>query len=269
MSTICEICGKEFKNTQGLRGHKAFVHNQTTKKSTGAAAAQLVSKPEFTANDTQPSTDQHSNKLEERLQQLEQVSAELFDLVNNNSTSVTDITRQLDEQAQQHRELAQQVHKFDEDLKSAETVSRERWARFTQQVESLGEADNRLTAVVNSNTEKITKVIDASNGKFATIERNFVEIKRRFDNIEAQIVKDRDGFKLIEQRMNRVEADIGNIKLRMLREPTGDVVSLSMTDGRKHSFKQYRSPQGLRRPSKTSTDWALGDRYVDLSEPED
>ena len=25
----CDICGKEFKNTQGLRGHKNFVHSDT------------------------------------------------------------------------------------------------------------------------------------------------------------------------------------------------------------------------------------------------
>ncbi len=29
MSAKCEICGKEFKNTQGLRGHKTFVHQMT------------------------------------------------------------------------------------------------------------------------------------------------------------------------------------------------------------------------------------------------
>jgi len=26
---FCDICGKEFKNTQGLRGHKNFVHSDT------------------------------------------------------------------------------------------------------------------------------------------------------------------------------------------------------------------------------------------------
>ncbi|MFC1907564.1 hypothetical protein ACFLW8_05710 [Chloroflexota bacterium] len=30
MSTECEICGKDFKNTQGLRGHKTFIHQLTT-----------------------------------------------------------------------------------------------------------------------------------------------------------------------------------------------------------------------------------------------
>ncbi|GAI91068.1 unnamed protein product [marine sediment metagenome] len=24
---ICELCGKEFRTTQGLRGHKTFVHD--------------------------------------------------------------------------------------------------------------------------------------------------------------------------------------------------------------------------------------------------
>ena len=44
MSAICEICGKEFKNTQGLRGHKTFVHRLTSfrgKSDTPLATEQL------------------------------------------------------------------------------------------------------------------------------------------------------------------------------------------------------------------------------------
>ena len=228
MTTICEICGKNLKNTQGLRGHKQFVHNQITKKNTGAAPEQLVGKLELTASDTPPTTDQHNSKLEERLQELEQVSDELSDLLDYNTTSLTDITRQLAEQAQQQKELVQQIRKFDEDLKSAETVSWERLARFTQQVGTLDEVNKKLSALVNSNVEKL-------------------------------------------------KSDIDNIKFRMLRNPTGNVVSLCVSDGqdgqgyrfKSHRFKEYRGSKGLMQPSKTKPDRALGDRYVDLSEPED
>ena len=48
----CEICGKEFKNTQGLRGHKTWVHGITT--STQHPAAQLA-------------TEQRLGKLEQLL----------------------------------------------------------------------------------------------------------------------------------------------------------------------------------------------------------
>ena len=42
----CDICGKEFKTTQGLRGHKTFVHQLTSfsgKSATPLATEQLLS----------------------------------------------------------------------------------------------------------------------------------------------------------------------------------------------------------------------------------
>jgi hypothetical protein len=63
----CEICGKEFKNTQGLRGHKTFVHGQTsnTEIATGVTTGQRISKLE-----QQPSSTQLLSELEDRLEQL-------------------------------------------------------------------------------------------------------------------------------------------------------------------------------------------------------
>ena len=43
----CEICGRECKNTQGLRGHKTFVHGITSNNKrpvTRLATEQPVSK---------------------------------------------------------------------------------------------------------------------------------------------------------------------------------------------------------------------------------
>jgi len=40
MGAICDICGKEFKNTQGLRGHKNFVHGDKVGSSVGQPVAQ-------------------------------------------------------------------------------------------------------------------------------------------------------------------------------------------------------------------------------------
>lgn len=236
MNVICEICGKNFKNTQGLRGHKQFIHNQTSKKSTGVATEQLMGKLEHTATDTLPANVEHNNTLEKRLQKLERVtgirSSNVIELLDDHFTPLTSrlasITRQLEEQAQHQEELAHQMSKLAEDLKRAETASREQWTRSAQQVETLNEADNKLAALVNVNVEKI-------------------------------------------------KTDIDNIKFRMLRNPTGNVVSMCMIEvtpgqkskSRSHRFKEYRDPQGLMRPYKTSTNQALGDRYVDLSEPED
>lgn len=52
----CELCGRQFKNTQGLRGHKTFVHGDGSSISTSA---------------TQAATKIPLSKLEKRLEQLE------------------------------------------------------------------------------------------------------------------------------------------------------------------------------------------------------
>lgn len=56
MSVKCEICGKEFKNTQGRRGHMTFVHQLTSSGSKSATPLAI---------------EQKLSKLEERLDKLE------------------------------------------------------------------------------------------------------------------------------------------------------------------------------------------------------
>ncbi|MFC1979660.1 hypothetical protein ACFLVS_02135 [Chloroflexota bacterium] len=77
----CEVCGKaDFKNTQGLRGHMAFVHGQTGSSkilSAPAATEQPVSRLRarlgLTDSKTEPITEQLSN-IENRLNKLESIT---------------------------------------------------------------------------------------------------------------------------------------------------------------------------------------------------
>ena len=106
MNTTCEICGKKFKTTQGLRGHKTFVHQMTN--SSDKPAAPLA-------------TEQPPRKLEERLQKLENAlglkePSELEQLLG-----ITDkpITSQLEQHAHQLTELSDQLKNMSRQIKLA------------------------------------------------------------------------------------------------------------------------------------------------------
>ena len=94
-----EICGKEFKNTQGLRGHKNFVHGNGI--SSGASATQAANEPQL-------------SKLEERLEKLEYITGltEMSipdDVLSNDkplSEKLIEVTEQLNHLTQQLASLS-------------------------------------------------------------------------------------------------------------------------------------------------------------------
>jgi chromosome segregation ATPase len=270
----CELCGKQVKTAQALRGHKTFIHGIT-----GSNAQQPVARL---------ATEQEVSILEDRLQKLERVTGlreskpagSLLDLLSDTELPLTDkltnITEQVTKLGDTVSNLSNTVSKLSEDVELARVskamVDADK-EYYDNRLEALNqkfkEAQNKLVAVVNSNGEQLKKAIDAFNGKFAAAERNFLETNKRLDKIEAQLVKDQNAFKSNEQSVNSLKADIVDMRQRALRRPTDDVITLTLTDGRDHRFKEYKSPQGLRQPHKTSTDLILGNRWVDLSEPED
>ena len=282
MSVKCEICGKEFKTTQGLRGHKTFVHQMTTTQDPSARLAteqpvsRLRARLGLTPSNAQPTTAQQVDKLEDRLQNLERVTGlRESDLLGSPTDGQLPITEQLGQLTQQLNGQTQQVNKLSEDVEMtqvAKALSDKCLAQLdkvTFQLESLKDAHNKLVAVVNNNSEQFKKSTAMFEGKLGSDERDLHETNKRLDKVEAQLVKDQDAFKSIEQSVNSLKADIVDMRRRALRRPTDNVITLRLTDGRDHRFKEYKSPQGLRKPHKTTTEWFSGDKWGDLSEPED
>lgn len=114
MSVTCEICGKEFKTTQGLRGHKTFVHQMTTTHDPPARLA----------------TEQELGVVEEKLEllyaQVEQVDELLSNLVSK-----------VDKQAELAGKLMSQ-------LSSAQTEDRKLGREMTKCCYDLGQLEIRL-----------------------------------------------------------------------------------------------------------------------------
>ena len=154
MSATCEICGKEFKNTQGLRGHKTFVHGQAGSSkilSAPAATEQPVSRLRarlgLTDSKTEPITEQLSN-IENRLNKLENITgvkdpSSLDWLLGIDKP----ITEQLEQHTHQLTELSEQLKNLSQQVKiaSSNTEFRNISRQVTQLSEQVQRHDSWLT----------------------------------------------------------------------------------------------------------------------------
>ncbi len=70
----CDICGKEFKNTQGLRGHKNFVHADAVGGFGQPVTQQAAQQPLSSDSGTRVTTEQRLSQLESRSTRLEHVT---------------------------------------------------------------------------------------------------------------------------------------------------------------------------------------------------
>ena len=118
----CELCGKEFKNTQGLRGHKTFVHGITSSNKQPVAGV---------------ATEQELSKLECRLEQVEELT----------QLDIERLTEQLEQRTHQLTELSEQLKNLSQQVKlaSSNTEFRNISRQVTQLSEQVKRHDSWLT----------------------------------------------------------------------------------------------------------------------------
>ncbi len=100
----CELCGKQVKTAQALRGHKTFIHGIT-----GSNSQQPV---------TRVATEQQVSVLEDRLQKLERVTGlretEVGDLLNDLLSNTEPLTNKLHNITKQLSKFSDTVSKMSE-----------------------------------------------------------------------------------------------------------------------------------------------------------
>jgi len=256
----CEICGKEFKTTQGLRGHKTFAHAITD------------------TTDKQPVTrlaTQQLSELEDRLEKLEGITGVREQCELEKLLSITDkpLTEQVSELAKQVSQYTEQLNGLADQLEHGH-VTREMLNAYesehNRQLEQLRNewqnAYHKLVGIVNKNSESVKQ-------GFSTVEDGTKATNRQVDNLRNLFgqVEERVQSKMgaVEQKLYRFESELGVVKNLVRRQPTGKLVSVPLKDGGDHQFKQYKSPEGLAQPYRQSRDLILGDFWIDLAEPED
>ena len=111
----CDLCGKEVKNTQGLRGHKTFVHGITSSNKQPVArlaTEQALSELECRLEQVEELTQLDTERLAEQLEQHTHQLAELSEQLNNLSQQV-----KLASSNTEYRNISRQVTQLSEQVK--------------------------------------------------------------------------------------------------------------------------------------------------------
>ena len=274
----CDICGKEFKNTQGLRGHKNFVHADTGSSIGQPVAKQAAQQPLSSNLGTRATTEQRLSQLENRFARLEYVTGvretdELEKLLSITDTPLTGRVTQLTEQ----------LSKLTEQLKS-EYVSREAMetiaAELTGESESLhkeiANTYNMSAIAIRENHESCENSFSKIEGQSTATANELYELSKNVKHIRESVQGNRASVnqlntKLVslEHTLSELEKEIIKVNNLARRVPTGEIVSIQLSDKREHHFREYKSSGALAQPYRTKRDLILGDRWVDLAELED
>lgn len=272
MSAICEICGKEFKTTQGLRGHKTFIHKVTSSSSKSAAP---------------PATEQQLSKLEERLQKLEWVTGlretELGDPLNDLLSNTEPLTNKLNNITGQLGKLSDIVSKLAKDMElakvSKEMVDADK-EEFSKRLTDLREAHNRQATVINEHRDTCNNNFTVLGSRINKVQKMVEDIGEGLSAVRTKLTTHgHDGLSLIPQlgsklqqvgeKIAGLQAGVAKAQALAVRKPTDDFERLELANGSKHTFRVYKGKRGLSKPHRVSIDPFLGDKYVDLAEPED
>lgn len=274
----CDICGKEFKNTQGLRGHKNFVHADTGsgigQPVTQQAAQQLLS----SHLGTRATTEQRLSHLEDRFTRLEHITGvrETDELDKLFGVTDTPLTEQVNQ-------LSEQLSKLTEQLKS-EYVSKETMQTITTELtgesqslhKEIANAYNMSAIAIRENRESFENSFTKLEGQSTATANGLYELSKTVKHIQESVQGNRALINQLnaksvslEHTSSELENKVARVKNLTRRVPTGEIVSIQLDDKREHHFREYKSKEGLARPYRTSRDLILGDRWINLAEPED
>ena len=293
----CTICKKEFKNTQGLAGHNQFVHSNNGDRSK-EPATQLAEQSSGLSLGFPPSTQHRLSGLEQRLAMLEQaIGLRESDLDALSGYTELPLTRQLAsiseraaEQAEQVAELTQQLSQFSEQLskltEQLESGYASREALVTMVAELTGKFKSlqnetantykMLADAIHENRESCKDYLSKIEGKSTATANELYELSKTVKHIQESVQSDRASInqldtKLVslEHTLSELENKVARVKNFVRRVPTGEIVGIELSDKREHHFREYKSSEGLAHPYRSKHDLILGDRWVDLAEPDD
>lgn len=255
----CDICDKEFKNTQGLRGHKTFVHRNGSPNS---------------APVTRVASEQPVSLLEDRLQQIERVTGLRESDIDFSLSGSEPLTDRLTNITEQVTKLSDTVSKLCEEVELSKVAMEIESEEFNKRLADLRKAHNRQSAVINEHRDAFNTNFDVVGSRIGKVQKMVEDLGEGLSIIRTtQASHSHDGVNLIPKlgnelqdlgtKMVELEATVKNAKKRVPVTPY-KFRKLKLTDGTEHTYTLYRGQWGLSRPQKIEDG-----EYIDLAEPED
>jgi len=261
----CELCGKQVKTAQALRGHKTFIHGIT-----GSNTQRPV---------TRLASEQQVSLLEDRLQRLERVTGlreSDFDFSLGDTEPLTDRLTNITEQV---TKLSDTVTKLSEEVELSKVARNVKSEEFSKRLEDLREVHDRQFAVINEHSDTFNNNFNVVVSRIDKVQKMVEDLDEGLNTVRTKLTTHgHDGLSLIPQLSSRLEqvgeqiaglqAEVARAQTLAVREPTDDFERLELANGSKHTFRVYKGKRGLSNPHRVSADPFLGDKYVDLAEPE-
>jgi hypothetical protein len=246
----CEICGKTFKDKRGLSGHMQLSHpgNQPI------ASCELA---------------QLKQQINALAAKLESSLGSAFSAKNTNTGG-----ENMGDEFVTKKDL--EIAKLKEELAAAKTGG-----------VAVAEVEGAVVTKKDLEIERLRADVERANAKALEVPSvdDFVEHCRGCTEHEKQLrrfiaqVMDSMSPDEVRAQMKRVKIEeapksiilkgFGEASVGSDRQATGKVEKVYCSDGKKHSFRAYKSADGLAKPFVAVNDVFLGNTYVDLAQPLD
>jgi len=254
----CELCGKETITTQGMRGHKTFIHGIT-----GATEKQPVARL---------ATEKPVSLLQDRLSKLEYITglkdSDSEDIESDIGLPLTDIVIKLNGI----------VSKLSEDVGLSDSTTAAQREEFSKWLTDLQEAHNRQAAIINEHRDTFNKNFTVLGSRIDKVQKMVEDLGEGLDTTKTKLsTHGHDNLKSMpelvvkvdkfKQALDTIQSQIEYLANVARRQPTGDRAELERDDKTKHYYRKYKSALGL-----TNSHYVVpsfGNPYwVDLSEPD-
>jgi chromosome segregation ATPase len=275
-----------------------FVHGQAGSSkilSAPAATEQPVSRLRarlgLTDSKTEPITEQLSN-IENRLNKLESITgvkelSVLEKLPSNTekplTEQVSDPTKQVSQLTEQVNQLSEQLSKLTNLLKSEyvsrdtiETIATELTGKFELLHKEIVTTYNMSVIAIRESRESCENSLSKIEGQSTATSNELYELSKTVRHVQESVQANHTSInqlnaKLVslEHTSSELENKVARVKNLTRRAPTGEIVGIQLNNKRERHFREYRTSEGLARPYRTKRDLILGNRWVDLAEPED